>query len=170
MLVPTTLFISARRLSGGLRPSERCGLSRLYQSSQPARAAVRSSSIGPGAQVADAERLASERVHDRAVARPVIGEHPLDPDPVTAEEGDCAAQEADRSSCLLVAEHLDIGEPGRVVDGDVHELPADPAAPGRAVAVDAVAGPADLSQLLDIDVDELAWPRPLVAVGRLVRP
>jgi hypothetical protein len=39
---PTRLFISASRVSGGFRPSERCGLSRLYQSSQPVSAAVRS--------------------------------------------------------------------------------------------------------------------------------
>src|SRR6266511_1873887 len=105
---------------------------------------VRARPVRPGAQVADAERLAGKRVHDRAVAGAVICEHPLDPDPVAAKEGDRPAQEADCGRCFLVGEHLDVGEPGRVVDGHVHELPADPARPGATVAVDAMAGPAIL--------------------------
>jgi len=43
-----------------------------------------------------------------------------------------------------------LSEPGRVVDGDVHELPADPAHLPAPVAVDAMAGPADPAQLLDM--------------------
>jgi hypothetical protein len=68
---------------------------------------------------------------------------------------DRAAQEADRCSGLFVIEHLDVDEPGRVIDRDVHVLPADPAAPPPAVAVDAMARPADPTELLDVDVDEL---------------
>ena len=108
-------------------------------------------------------------MHDGAVAGAVVGHHPLDLDPVAAEEGEGAAQEAGGGRAFLVVEHLDVGEPGRVVDGDVHELPADPARLRAPVAVDAVAGPADPAELLDVDVDELAGPGPLVAVGRLVR-
>src|SRR5439155_21072356 len=124
---------------------------------------------GAGAQVLECECAAGERVHDGAVAGAIIGEHSLDADPVAAKEGDRAAQEASGGLPLLVAEHLDIGEPGRVVDGDVHVLPANPAATGAAVGVDAVARPADPAQFLDIDMDELSWPWTLVAVGRLVR-
>src|SRR5215212_6949881 len=108
-------------------------------------------------------------MHDRPIAGAVIREDALDADAEAAEEGDRAAEEAGRGRALLVGEHLDVGEPGGVVDGDVDELPTDPAAPRSAVAVDAVAGTADLAQLLDVDVNELARTRPLVAVGPLVR-
>jgi hypothetical protein len=82
---------------------------------------------------------------------------------------DRATQEAERRRGLLVLEHLDVCEPGRVVARDVDVLPADPAAPGTPVAMDAVAGPADPAELLDLDVDELARPLPLVPVRRLER-
>ena len=119
--------------------------------------------------MAKPERAACERVRDRAVAGAVVGHHPLDPDPGVAEVGDRAAEEADRGRCLLVLEHLNVGQAGSVVDGDVHVLPADPAASAAAVAVDAVPGPADPTQLLHVDMEELARPLPLIAVGRLRR-
>ena len=52
------------------------------------------------------------------------------------------------------------GEPGRVIDADVDVdvFPADPAASLSAVAGDAVAGTSNTAELLDVDVEELAWP------------
>ena len=55
----------------------------------------------------------------------VVGEDPLDADAVAAVEGDGAAEEADRGRCLLVGEHLGVGEAAVVVDGDVDVLLAD---------------------------------------------
>ena len=46
-------------------------------------------------------------------------------DAVGGEVGDRAAEEADRGRRFLVLEHLDVGEPGGVVDADVDVLPAD---------------------------------------------
>src|SRR5204863_9737118 len=86
--------------------------------------AVGARPIRARAEVFDPERPAGERVNDGAVARAVSGQHAFDLDPVAAEEGDRAAQEACRGRTFLVGEHLDVGEPGRVVDGDVDELPA----------------------------------------------
>ena len=119
--------------------------------------------------MADAEPLAGECVHDRPVAGAVVGQHTLDPDAPAAEVADGAAEETGSGRALLVGEHFDIGKPGRVVDRDVDELPADPTAARPAVAVGSVAGPADLAELLDVDMDEFARPRPLVAVCRLLR-
>ena len=45
-------------------------------------------------------------------------------DAVAAVEGDGAAQKAGGGRGPLVCEHLDVGEPGGVIDADVHELPA----------------------------------------------
>ncbi len=39
--------------------------------------------------------------------------------------GNRSAQEADRGHGLLVVEDFDVDEPGRVVDRDVHVLPAE---------------------------------------------
>jgi len=73
--------------------------------------------------------------------------------------GDRAAQEADRRQGLLVGEDFDVDEPGRVVDADMDELPAElVGAPVVARAGDptrdAVARPSDLAELLDVDVDD----------------
>src|SRR3954471_14322015 len=136
--------------------------------------------IRTGAQVADAERATNERVDRAAVAAAVVGEHAFDGDPVSAVESDRTPEEAGRSGCLLVGQHLGIREAAVVVDGDdVHVLPADGLAhvPGRvsespvvvlAAAVDAPAGASlDPAQLFDVDVEQLARPRAFVADGRL---
>ena len=69
---------------------------------------------------------------------------------------------------LAYVEVLDVGQARAVVDGDVDELPTDPARPGRAVAVDAVAFAPDAPELLDVDVDQLPRSRALEAVVRLL--
>src|SRR3954449_618722 len=87
-----------------------------------------------------------------------------------ATAGDVGAPEEGGDGFLaLVVEDLDVGQARAVVDADVHELPADPAAARRAVAVDAMPGPPDAPELLDVDVDQLAGQRTLVAVRRLGR-
>src|SRR5438876_5132817 len=144
--------------------------------------AVRLWTIGAGAQVADAERAAGERVQRGDVGGPVVGQQALDRDPVAGVVGARSAQEANRRLRLLVRQHLGIGEPAVIVDRDVHELPADglPAATlgvdARVVVVlaqtvaDALAGTAlDPPEPLDVDVHELAGPRALVA-DRLLEP
>src|SRR5918996_1722436 len=144
--------------------------------------AVRLRPSGPGAQVLDAEAATAERMDRRDVGGAVIGEDSLHLDPVAAVEGERSSEEADCRPRLLVREHLGVGEAAVVVDGDVDVLPADRAA-GLAAFVDAAgalaagsapadafAGPTfDAPQLLDVDVDELAWPRALVA-ARLCEP
>ena len=73
----------------------------------------------------DLERLARERVDRGSVGRSIVGHQPFDLDPVGGDVGDGSAEEADRRHGLLVGEHLDVGEPGRVIDADAHVLPAD---------------------------------------------
>ena len=136
--------------------------------------AVGAGSAGPDAEVAKSQAAAGERVQRGDIAGAVIGHHALDVYAVAAIPDPCAAQEADRGCGLLVGEDFDVGQAGGVVDAHVHILVADPlGAPplllAAAVAVRAVSGPVDPSQLLDIDVDELAWVSSLVAVGRLGR-
>ena len=60
-----------------------------------------------------------------AVGGAVVAHHAFGADAVAAEEGQRAAQEADRGRRLLVGQHLGVGQTSRVVDRDVDELPAD---------------------------------------------
>src|SRR5688572_19744847 len=135
--------------------------------------------VGASAKVADAQAAAGEGVDRRPVAGAVVAEDALDADAVAAEEGNGAAEEADRGCCLFVCQHLGVREAAEVVDGDVHVLVADRVAPvalavgeGAVVVLLATADtPAssalDAAELLDIDVHELAGTRALVAHGLL---
>jgi hypothetical protein len=119
-------------------------------------------------------------VHGGAIGRAVIGDQALDGDAVAGVVTDGAAQEAHGGEGLFVCEHFDIGQAGGVVDGDVHVLPADglavkardlvPAGFGGVApdTGDALARAAvDAPELLDVDVDQLAGPRSLLAVRGL---
>src|SRR6185312_10365773 len=101
-------------------------------------------------------------------------------DAVAAVEADCAAEKRDRGLGLLVAQNLDVGQARGVIDADMHVLPADRASPDpsgvsetrHVVPAWAFAGPLartalDASELLHVDVQELAGALALVALGRL---
>jgi hypothetical protein len=136
-------------------------------------------SVGPGSDVPNPERSASDRVHRRPVCRPVVGHQPLDGYAVAGVVLDGAAQEADRGEGLLVREDFDVGQAGGVVDGDVHVVPADDVAIapiGQLVRASWVALDAgdplaravlDASELLDVDVDQLTGASSFVALPRL---
>ena len=69
-----------------------------------------------------------------------------------------------RSSCrALVVQDFDIGQTGRVIDGDMHEIPACPPVARPARACGAVSRSIKVAQLLDIKVDQRAWTLALIA-------
>jgi hypothetical protein len=105
-----------------------------------------------------AERLAGQRVHGRAIAAAVVCEHPYDPDAEAVVKGDGTTEEADRGRCLLVSEYFGVGESTVVVDRDVDVFPSLLAllAPVMAAAGHPVARTVDPTELLDVDVEELA--------------
>ena len=106
----------------------------------------------------------------RAVGVAVVCHQPLDRDAVGTVEADGAAQEADRRDRPFIAQDLDVGKAGGVVDADVDELPATAAGRVPAAGVGAVTEAAlDRAQLLDVDVDQLARSGALIAVRRLGR-
>ena len=89
-----------------------------------------------------------------------------------------SAQKRDRGGGFLVGENLGVDQPGRVVDRDVHAFPARRSAtnpspvfePGGVMTAtgDAMPGAAlDPPELLDIDMDQLAWSRALIPLRRL---
>src|SRR2546423_1638249 len=130
-----------------------------------------------GAQVADAERAAGDRVQGGDIGRAVVSHDALDDDAVALEELQRSPEKADRGRGLLVAQDLGVGQAGGVVDGDVDVVPAGSPTPlaraigkrarvGRAATEDALARPAlDAPKLFDVDLDQLTGSRPLVALG-----
>jgi hypothetical protein len=84
-------------------------------------------------------------------------------------EADELVEEAKRGVGGLVGMDSCEAEAGVVVDRDVQVLPAGTLGSPRAIASDAVAGPHDPAQLLDIDVNELTWAGALVADDLLAR-
>src|SRR5262245_14060872 len=99
---------------------------------------------------------------------PVVGHDLADADALAGKPGFRTAEECRGGDPALVAEHLDVGQTGRVVDGDVHELPADAPDPSGAVAVDAVPRAANPPELLDVQVHQRA--RRAALVPALRRP
>ena len=75
-----------------------------------------------------------------AVGVAVVRHHALNRDPVTAVVSDGAAEEANRGRRPLVVEHLDVRDAGRVVDRDLHELPAEVVGPPMVSATADAAG------------------------------
>src|SRR5918995_36388 len=123
-------------------------------------------------------QAAAVRVRD--VGGAVVGHDRLDAHAALGEPVQRAAQEGDRAGCREVVEHFGVGQPRVVVDRDVHELvagqlslaPIDAAVDlALAVTDDPMSGAAraDLAELLDVDVDELARTAALVAVRGLRR-
>jgi hypothetical protein len=122
---------------------------------------IRASSLAadpePGGGLSEDDRL--------GVGLGVVGQDPLDPDPVLGEEGGCLDQEPGGCGAALIAQDLAEGNPGTVIDSRVNGVIAD-APPPRSLgpAVDAVAAAVrDAAQLLDVEVDQLAGPLALVA-------
>src|SRR5919109_4149213 len=132
--------------------------------------AVGLGAVGTGAKVADAEHATGDGMHRGAVAGAVVGHELLNGDAVLLIEADRASEERDHGGGLLVRERFGVGQAGAVIDRDVHAVEANRAALDAsgvtcaraasmlAEAGDAVPGAlrADPSELLDVDVDELA--------------
>ena len=109
-------------------------------------------------------------------AAAVVGQDPLDGDPVAGVEADELVEERDRAVGCLVGIDGREAEPAVVVDRDEQVLPAGlPLRPPRRSPVTRWPGLQDPTQLLDVDVDQPArtGPRsgsPLRGRGRVDKP
>src|ERR1035438_4182238 len=98
-----------------------------------------------------------------AEARTVVGHDAPDLDAQVGEVGHGLAEEAAGRSCFFIGEQSGEGDAGVVVDGDVKELPAGAAGFILRVAGEAMAGLVDTSQLLNVDVQQVAGSGKFVA-------
>jgi len=120
--------------------------------------------VGSGEAMLEAEGLDGVAHGEGAVAGAIVRIDALDLDAVFVEEGQSGVEESDGTVGALVGEDLGESQTGVIVDGDVQELPTGAAdVVALAIAGDAMAGAFDPGQLLDVEVDELAWMSAFVA-------
>lgn len=82
------------------------------------------------------------------VARAVVGHHPFDADAPLLEPAQRPEEEASGRPAPLVGQDLHIGEPGRIIDGDMQEVVAQTFAGAAPVAGDAMPDTLEAAQLL----------------------
>jgi len=85
---------------------------------------------------------------------------------VRSKPGERALEEADGIRPGRRRQHFGVRQPARIVDADMHVLPADSLHAGAPIPRDPVPDAADAPEALDIDVEELAGGRPFVAQDR----
>jgi hypothetical protein len=124
------------------------------------------------------DRVLAEEVAELAavpVAPGVVGHQPFDGDAVVGEEPDRSGEELGAGVGSFVGEDLGVREPAVVIDDGVDVVEPIVACRSRAgrTALAAVCSPAatvgDPADLLDVHVDQLAWPFTLVAHRRRLR-
>ena len=110
--------------------------------------------VRPGARVPEPRALAGRRKDVGAVARAVVCHEPPDTDAMAPKPGEGAPEKAHARDPVLIGQDLDVGQAGGIIDGHVHELPADAPHAAAAVARDAVPNAADPPEFLDVNVHE----------------
>ena len=104
----------------------------------------------------NAELLAEAAKVAEAIAGAVVGEHMGDGDAETGVIIDGSLQESGGRRGFLIGQDLGEGDAGVVVDGDVHILPAGAMNATAAVAGDAATDGLEATDLLDIEVEQIA--------------
>lgn len=95
--------------------------------------------VGPCEDVADGQQVQGFGETAGTLGAAVIGHHLFGPDALVAKPAQGAQQEAGGGVAALVGQHLDIGQPRGVIDGD--RQPRPPVATADAGAGDAMARP-----------------------------
>jgi hypothetical protein len=109
-----------------------------------------------------------------AVGEGVVGQHPLDGDAMAGEEHPGPAEEPGAAVAALIGQDFGIGQPGVVVDGGMDiviawaMLAVASALLKRVAAMNPMAATlTEPPELLDVHVDQLAWPEAFIAADQL---
>ena len=121
---------------------------------------------GSGEAVFDAELEAGGGEEFGAVGGAAVGEDALDVDAMSFVEADGLLEGREDAGSLFVREERGEGEAGVIVDGDVEAPDAGAWIAVGAVAGGANAGPCEAAELLDVEVEKVAWVLVLVALWR----
>ncbi|MDR8655675.1 hypothetical protein XD33_01195 [Staphylococcus aureus] len=125
--------------------------------------------VRSGKAVLDAQLMAQRGEGAAAKGRAIVGEQALDGHAQALVVGHCVLEELDGAGEALVGVDVGEGHAGVVIDGHEDEVPAGPLNGIASVARDPVARALDTSQLLDVDVQQIAGGLMLVAHHRLGR-
>ena len=133
--------------------------------------AVRLWPVGPRLAQPDPQSLGGGGEQPAAVAAAVVAQHPLDANAVTGVEAHRSLEEASGGDRRLVGQLLDVGDARMVVDRDVDPVPADRSLPpaavtGRTLRLGQAAAGADASELLGVEVQQLAGSGALITDDR----
>jgi hypothetical protein len=115
-------------------------------------------SIRSGEEMFEAELPAGGSKEFGTISRAAVGEHALDRYAVSRVKGNGLLQSVEDAGSFFVREEAGEGQTGVVVDGDMERLEAGAGVALRAVAGGAHAGLGEATQLLDVEVEELAGP------------
>ena len=96
---------------------------------------------------------------------PVVGQDASHANAASGEVPHRPLQKTRRDRLRLVREHFGLREARAVVDGHVHRLPADAARAACLVTMNAMPDVADLVELLDIEMEQIAGRGPFIAIG-----
>ena len=113
--------------------------------------------------VLDAERQAGLGEEFRSIRRAVVGQQALDAYTDGGIVSNGVSQEGDGRVLAFVGMNLHEACPRVIVDGDMRERPSGTIDRVASIAGDPMAGPHDTTELLGIDVQELARTRMFVA-------
>src|SRR5260370_27127764 len=103
------------------------------------------------------------------VARAIVGHDTLDGDTEACIVGNGGLEEGDGASFAFVGLDMGEGVARGIVNADIDKRPADAAgiALTGPITVDAMADAVELTELFDVDVDQRARPRTLIAATRV---
>ena len=118
-----------------------------------------------GEEMLEAELMAGGGEGFGAIGGAAIGEDLLDFDAVSGVEGEGLVQSVEDALSFFVGEQTSEGEAGVVIDGDVKAFDAGAWVATRAVTSGADAWLREATELLNVEVKEVAWGRAFVAQG-----
>src|SRR5262245_65916710 len=81
--------------------------------------------VRPSARVPESRALAGCRKDVGAVARAVVRHEPPDADAMAPKPGEGAPEKAHARDPVLIGQDLDVGQPGGIIDGLVHDSPTE---------------------------------------------
>ena len=133
------------------------------------RLAVGLRPIGPGPIVPEFQPATQRAKPVAPIGAAVVGQEPPHHDATSRKPAMGQSQKGRGTGRRFVWEEGGIGQARPIVDGDVQEFCATPAAASAVIAVNAVPRSAEAAQLLDVPVDQLARDGALVPAHRRSR-